>query len=233
MSSSESVGQRLFISINPKTNINVQIQRLHDAVCTVEGFHGLYWGRFIENPSRCEILCCAYRTYNSPLPGPNLLLTDVVWKSTEHQDKFPETPQRPITDGLFMKMSTNIPKCHYLPLRPWESVISAPVVEMLSFSRLADSIDLEGASCIFNPLIEYIRGTEGCLKIQAGPTTQYGDGPDQKRFLITIGWESIEAHEKGKKPEGFATLPMDIWKKAEVHHVKWEKVESVSERSRL
>jgi hypothetical protein len=130
-------------------------------------------------------------------------------------------------------MSTKIPKCHYLPLRPWLPVLSAPVVEMLSFSKLPDSIH----PSVFTPLIEYIRGTEGCLNVIGAPTTQYGDGVDQKRFLITIAWESIEAHERGKKAEGFATIPDSLWKKAEVHHVKWEKVEtsqsSVSTPSKL
>jgi quinol monooxygenase YgiN len=118
-------------------------------------------------------------------------------------------------------MSTKNPRCHYLPLRPWESLLSSPVVEMLSFSKLPDSTDPSA----FEPLMEYIRKVEGCLNVIGAPTTQYGDGKDEKRFLIMIGWESIEAHERGKKPEGFAKLSDALWKKAEVHHVKWEKVE--------
>jgi hypothetical protein len=127
-------------------------------------------------------------------------------------------------------MSKEIPKCHYLPFQPWESVLSAPVTEMLSFYGLADSTQLDGATSVFGPLIEYIRGTEGCIGIIAAPTTQYGDGVDEKRYLIAIGWESVEAHEKGKKPEGFAKLPMALWKKVEMHHVKWEKVDGFPRR---
>jgi quinol monooxygenase YgiN len=96
---------------------------------------------------------------------------------------------------------------------------------MLSFSKLPDSTNLGGDFSVFQPLIEYIRKTEGCLNSIGAPTTQFGDGIDEKRFLIMTAWESIEAHERGKKAEGFATLSNDLWKKAQVHHVKWEKAE--------
>lgn len=153
----------------------------------------------------------------------------LVWDSLEVQDMYPETPQRKKTDFLLWKMSVEIPKCHYLPLGEWESVLSAPVVEMLSFSKLPDSI----TPVAFQPLVEYIRATPGCVKVLAALTMQYGDGKDEKRFLIVVGWESVEAHEKGKKPEGFAKLPMPLWKKVEMHHVKWEKLTAQNFKAKL
>jgi hypothetical protein len=126
-------------------------------------------------------------------------------------------------------MSVTMPKCHYLPLGEWESVLDAPVVEMLSFSGLPDSNQPE----VFDPLIGYIRATAGCVKVLAAPTTQFGDGKDESRFLIIVGWESIEAHEKGKNPEGFSKLPMTFWKGVEMHHIKWEKVTPENTKAKL
>lgn len=55
-------------------------------------------------------------------------------------------------------------------------------------------------------------------------TFQYGDDPEEGRFLIMVGWESVAAHEGAKSVEGFAKLPGWVWKIVEMHHVKWEKV---------
>jgi heme-degrading monooxygenase HmoA len=245
MSSSESVAiQRLLIHINPEISIEQSVQQLHDVASTVNGYAGTYWGRLVEDPTKCEILCCklipsAHERRNKLQPIKNFIFVlkspeqeydfmiankqeITVWKSLAHQDKFPETHQRHTTDRLFMQMSTRIPKCHYLPPQPWRTLLIAPVVEMLSFSKLQSTIN----PSVFKPLIEYIRGTDGCLNVMGAPTTQFGDGVDQKRFLIVVAWESVEAHERGKKAEGFATLPKELWLKAEVHHVRWNVVET-------
>jgi len=57
------------------------------------------------------------------------------------------------------------------------------------------------------------------------------DAKEQGMFLIMVGWESLEAHERGKSDEGFAKLPMWIWKKVEMHHVRWVRVGDGAEGS--
>lgn len=64
-------------------------------------------------------------------------------------------------------------------------------------------------------------------------TFQYGDGPEGGRFLVMNGWESVEAHEEAKSVEGFAQLSGWVWKKVEMHHVKWEKVVPGGEVAKL
>jgi heme-degrading monooxygenase HmoA len=118
-------------------------------------------------------------------------------------------------------MSVEIPKCHYLPLGEWESILSSsPLVEMLSFSSIPSSLP----PSTFSPLVSYIKSTAGCVDVVAAPTMQYGDAEGDGRFLLMVGWESLEAHEKGKNPEGFKKLSTKLWKKVEMHHVRWEKV---------
>lgn len=73
-------------------------------------------------------------------------------------------------------------------------------------------------------MIEFIRSRKGCLGSLGAKTFQYGDGAEEGRFLVMNGWENVEAHEEAKSVTGFGLLPGRVWKKAEMHHVKWEKV---------
>jgi hypothetical protein len=104
-------------------------------------------------------------------------------------------------------------------------------VEMLSFSSLPSTLPGE----TFTPLVEHIRAVPGCRVVLSAPTMRYPkEGEDEKEqgmFLIMVGWESLEAHEMGKSDVGFAKLPMWIWKKVEMHHVRWVRVGDGAEGS--
>lgn len=57
MKPTETVVQRLLIDINPSVNIALLVQKLCNTLSQSAGFYSLYWGKMIEDPSKCEILC--------------------------------------------------------------------------------------------------------------------------------------------------------------------------------
>lgn len=175
------------------------MKELYAIISEVEGFESLYWGYNLKDSTKIELLCS--------------------WTSKQHQDAYPTTPQRKLTDPLLMSMSTTIPKCHYLSFTPSALILSSPVVEMLSLTDLPAST----TASAFNPLLNFIRGTEGCLGAAAGEVTTYGDVQEGGMwFLVVVGWESKEANDRGAKSEEFKKLPK-LEGKVEKHHVKLEK----------
>lgn len=91
---------------------------------------------------------------------------------------------------------------------------------MLSFSNLPTSLPAN----IYDALLDFVRGAKGCLGVVSAKTTQHGDGDDEGRYLIMVGWESVEAHEQAKSAVGFAKLPLWVWRKVKVHHIRWEEI---------
>lgn len=227
----ETVIQRLLVDIKPSVEIKPLFQILCNTISISPGFHALYWGKVIEDPSKCEMLCreSAFPipfTITSALNNLKVEWTSTnerdreVWDSQSAQDAYPTSPQRQKSDFLLWKMSTQIPKCHYLPWHNWSYILTAPVVEMLSFSQLPSSL----STTIFTAIIEFISSRKGCSGALGAKTFQYGDGAEEGRFLIMVGWESIAAHEGARSGEGFAKLPGWVWEKVEMHHVRWERV---------
>ena len=50
------------------------------------------------------------------------------------------------------------------------------------------------------------------------------DNTSGKSIIVIVGWESMEANEKGAKSEGFKKLPK-MEAKVEMHHVKFRRAE--------
>ena len=72
-------------------------------------------------------------------------------------------------------------------------------------------------------MVSFIRGTDGCLGVAAGPSTEEGEEAGNA-FLVVAGWESIEANEKGAKSEGFESLPKVEGARVMLHRVRFQKV---------
>jgi hypothetical protein len=93
------------------------------------------------------------------------------------------------------------------------------VVELL----LLHSLPVSSAPSIFDPMVSFIKSTDGCLGVAAGPATEEGDEIGNA-FLIVVGWESIEANENGAKSEGFKNLPKVEGARVMLHRVRFQKV---------
>jgi hypothetical protein len=75
-------------------------------------------------------------------------------------------------------------------------------------------------------MVAFIKSTDCCLGVVAGPATDGSDEGDGigKAFLVLVGWESVEANEKGAKSEGFKNLPKVEGARVSSHRVRFQKV---------
>ena len=65
----------------------------------------------------------------------------------------------------------------------------------------------------------FIESAEGCLGVAAGVIDD-GKGIENA-FLFIVGWQSMEANEKGSKSEGFKKLPKIDGAKILLRHVRF------------
>lgn len=68
----KTVVQRLLVHINPSVDISLLIQKLCNTISVSPGFNDFYWGKTIEDPSKCEILCRESSLSISPALLPHL-----------------------------------------------------------------------------------------------------------------------------------------------------------------
>ena len=119
-------------------------------------------------------------------------------------------------------MSATAPITHRLSFQPSPTLLCSPVVELLLLYSLPES----STPSIFDPIVTFIKSTDGCLGVAAGPAAEDEDGEELRNaFLVIVGWESIEANEKGVESERFQNLPKAEGAKVILHHVRFQKAE--------
>lgn len=192
---SSGVSQRIFLDLNPVVSIEEKIHALYDVLSEVEGFENLYWGYNVESLNQVEIL--------------------LIWRFRSSQELYEGTPEQDAASEILQELSASTPVIHDLAFQPSSTILCSPVVELLLLHSLPGS----STPSQFEPLVAFIKRTDGCLGITSGKTREDGDEIGNA-FLLIIGWESVEANEEGAK-----NLPWGGGGDVMLHRVRFQTVE--------
>jgi hypothetical protein len=128
--------------------------------------------------------------------------------------------ERSAIDDILQSMSTSAPTTHLLSFSPPADLLCSLVVELLLLYSLPET----SVPSSFDAMVAFIKSTDGCLGVAAGSAAEDDGDEVGNAFLLVVGWESMEANEKGAKSDGFKKLPKVEGVKVLLHHVRFQKV---------
>lgn len=193
------VTQRIFIDLKPIVSIDEKLHALYEVLSEVEGFENLYWGYNIESLDQVEIW--------------------LLWSSPSSQEMYEGTTEQDAVSEILQELSASTPMIHDLAFQPSTTILCAPIVELL----LLHSLPASATPSIFDPVVAFIKSTDGCLGVATGKATEEGDEIGNA-FLVIVGWESVEANERGATSEGFKSLPKVEGGRVVVQRVRFQRV---------
>ncbi|CZR59054.1 uncharacterized protein PAC_08946 [Phialocephala subalpina] len=156
-----------------------------------DGYIRTRWGPWSEDESKLELL--------------------IGWESTDAQKAFQASPAFEAAMVQMKPVLSGKPTVYFMQLVPYapKAVIDASIVQVVTVSSATSSIEE------FRSQIEGYKAIAGCTGVASGSSLSEVDGKG-KPFVGAIGWETLEASQKG----GHA-VKIAVGGDLEEHHVNF------------